>query len=78
MAHGARSILPETLPDQARVVLFAGENLAHFAWHGGEFVGHVFDPAKKENTWEPNANTKGIEITTTTVAGARMTSCSAT
>jgi hypothetical protein len=47
MAHGARFILPETLPDQARVVLFAGENIAHFAWHGGEFVGHVFDPAKK-------------------------------
>jgi len=69
MAHGARFILPETLPDQARVVLFAGENIAHLAWHGGEFVGHVFDPARKENTWEPNANTKGIEITTTKVGG---------
>lgn len=69
MAHGARFILPETLPDEARVVLFAGENLAHFAWHGGEFVGYVFDPAKKQNTWEPNANTKGIEITTTVAGG---------
>jgi hypothetical protein len=69
MAHGARFILPETLPDQARVVLFAGENIAHFAWHGGEFIGHVFDPAKKDNTWEPNANTKGIEITTTLAGG---------
>jgi len=69
MAHGARFILPETLPDQARVVLFAGENIAHFAWHGGEFIGHVFDPAKKDNTWEPNANTKGIEITTTVAGG---------
>ena len=64
MAHGARFILPEKLPDQARVVLFAGENIAHFAWHGGEFIGHVFDPAKKDNTWEPNANTKGIENNT--------------
>ena len=64
MAHGVRFILPETLPDQARVVLFAGENITHFAWHGGEFVGHVFDPGKKDNTWEPNANTRGIEITT--------------
>ena len=69
MAHGARFILPETLPDQARVVLFAGENIAHFAWHGGEFIGHVFDPAMKDNTWEPNANTKGIEITTTIAGG---------
>lgn len=69
MAHGARFILPETLPDQARIVLFAGENIAHFAWHGGEFIGHVFDPAQKENTWEPNANTKGIEITTTVAGG---------
>jgi hypothetical protein len=69
MAHGARFILPEALPDQARVVLFAGENIAHFAWHGGEFIGHVFDPAKQENTWEPNANTKGIEINTTIAGG---------
>jgi len=69
MAHGARFILPDTLPDQARVVLFAGENIAHFAWHGGEFIGHVFDPAKKDNTWEPNANTRGIEITTTKAGG---------
>ncbi|MFO1482882.1 MAG: right-handed parallel beta-helix repeat-containing protein [Verrucomicrobiaceae bacterium] len=68
-AHGARFILPETLPDKARVVLFAGENIAHFAWHGGEFIGHVFDPAQRENTWEPNANTKGIEITTTVEGG---------
>lgn len=65
MAHGARFILPKKLPDQARVVLFAGENISHLAWHGGEFIGHVFDPAKKDNTWEPNTNTKGIEITTT-------------
>ena len=69
MAHGARFILPETLPDQARVVLFAGENIAHFAWHGGEFVGHVFDPERQDNTWEPNANTKGIEITTSVAGG---------
>jgi hypothetical protein len=69
MAYGARFILPKTLPDQARVVLFAGENIAHFTWQGGEFIGHVFDPAQKDNTWEPNANTKGIEITTTVTGG---------
>jgi hypothetical protein len=68
-AHGARFILPETLPDKARVVLFAGEDIAHFTWHGGEFVGHVFDPAQQKNKWEPNANTKGIEITTTKTGG---------
>ncbi|MCF7788446.1 MAG: right-handed parallel beta-helix repeat-containing protein [Prosthecobacter sp.] len=68
-AHGARFILPEALPDKARVVLFAGEDIAHFTWHGGEFVGHVFDPAQKDNVWEPNANTKGIEITTTKEGG---------
>ncbi len=69
MAHSARFILPETLPDKARVVLFAGEDIAHFAWHGGEFIGQVFDPARQENSWEPNANTKGIEITTTKAGG---------
>ncbi len=68
-AHGARFILPEALPDKARVVLFAGEDIAHFTWQGGEFVGHVFDPAQKDNLWEPNANTKGIEITTTKEGG---------
>lgn len=69
MAYGARFILPKTLPDQARVVLFAGENIAHFTWQGGEFIGLVFDPTQKDNTWEPNANTKGIEITTTVTGG---------
>ncbi|MHB1081863.1 MAG: right-handed parallel beta-helix repeat-containing protein [Prosthecobacter sp.] len=69
LAHGARFILPETLPDKARVIVFAGENISHFTWHGGEFVGHVFDPAQRENLWEPNANTKGIEITTTKEGG---------
>jgi hypothetical protein len=64
MAHGARFVLPEKLGDKARIVLFAGEDIAHFAWHGGEFIGHVFDPARQANTWEPNVNTKGIEITT--------------
>lgn len=68
-AHGARFILPQTLPDKARAVLFAGADVAHFTWHGGEFIGHVFDPAHQENTWEPNASTKGIEITTTKEGG---------
>ena len=69
MAHGARFIMPETLPDKARVILFAGENVAHFSWHGGEFIGHVFDPARPQNSWEPNASTRGIEITTTRPGG---------
>ena len=69
LAHGARFILPETLPEGARIVMFAGEDIAHFSWHGGEFIGHVFDPAQKENRWEPNASTRGIEITTTRAGG---------
>jgi hypothetical protein len=64
-AQGARFHLPETLGDKARVVVFAGTNITDFAWHGGEFIGHVFDPARRENTWEPNANTRAIVITTT-------------
>ncbi len=68
-AHGARFILPQTLPDKARVVMFAGADVSHLTWHGGEFIGHVFDPARKENTWVPNASTKGIEITTTKEGG---------
>jgi hypothetical protein len=68
-AHGARFILPETLGQKPHLVLFAGKDIAHFSWHGGEFVGHVFDPSRKDNTWEPNANTKGIEITTTKLGG---------
>ncbi len=68
-AHGARFHLPARLGDKARVILFAGKNVAHFTWMGGEFLGHVFDPALTENTWEPSANTKCIEITTTEEGG---------
>jgi hypothetical protein len=64
-AYGARFYLPKALGDKARVVLFAGENVSDFRWFGGNFTGHVFDPARKENTWEPNANTRAILITTT-------------
>ncbi len=68
-AHGARFHLPKVLGDKARIVLFAGADVAHFTWEGGEFMGHVFDPSRKENTWEPNVNTKVFEITTTTDGG---------
>ena len=64
-AYGARFHVPKTLGDQARVVLFAGENVSDFRWFGGHFTGHVFDPAKPDNSWEPNVNTRGILITTT-------------
>ena len=63
-AYGARFLLPERLGDRARLVLFAGENVRDFRWFGGRFEGHVFDPAKEENTWEPNANTRAILLTT--------------
>ena len=64
-AYGARFHLPKVLGDKARVVLFAGEDVNDFRWFGGHFTGNVFDPAKTENLWEPNANTRAILITTT-------------
>lgn len=69
MAHGARFHFPEQLDGGARLVLFAGTDVKNLAWHGGEFLGQVFDPDKKENTWEPGANTKAIEIKTTRPGG---------
>ena len=63
-AYGARFHLPKTLGDKARAVMFAGENVSDFRWLGGHFTGNVFDPAKADNTWEPNANTRAILITT--------------
>jgi hypothetical protein len=68
-AYGARFHFPKTLGDQARVVLFAGENVSDFRWSGGHFSGHVFDPSQAENSWEPNVNTRAILVTTT--AGGR-------
>jgi len=64
-AYGARFHLPKTLGDKARVVLFAGENISDLRWFGGHFTGHVFDSTKANNSWEPNANTRAILITTT-------------
>lgn len=64
-AYGARFHFPKTLGDQSRVVLFAGENVSDFRWFGGHFIGHVFDPSKTENSWEPNVNTRAILIATT-------------
>jgi hypothetical protein len=64
-AYGARFHLPKTLGDRARVVLFAGENVSDFRWFGGHFTGHVFDNTKGDNSWEPNANTRAILISTT-------------
>jgi hypothetical protein len=63
-ADGAVFLLLETLGDKARVVLFAGEDVSDFSWRGGEFRGRCFDPAAESNTWEPNANTRAILITT--------------
>ena len=64
-AQGARFHLPEKLGDKARVVVFAGTNVTDFSWHGGEFFGHVFDPARQENSWEPNVCTRMLVIATT-------------
>ncbi len=63
-AYGARFLLPSSLEDRARIVLFIGENICNFRWHGGHFVGRVFDPSDSHNVWPPNANTRAIVITT--------------
>lgn len=64
IADGAEFLLPEELGDQARITLFAGEDLCDFHWRGGRFVGHCFDHRNQPNTWDPNVNTRGILITT--------------
>ena len=70
-AYGARFHFPERLGDGARAVLFTGSDVVELSWHGGEFLGRVFDPAQRENTWEPNVSTRAIEITTTRPGGTR-------
>jgi len=64
LAHGARFHLPERLGDRARIVLFEGTDIRDFSWQGGHFEGHCFDPCHPPNTWEPNASTRAIVITT--------------
>jgi hypothetical protein len=64
-AQGARFHLPMELGEKARIVLFSGENISYLTWEGGLFLGDVFDPARQKNTWEPDANTRMIVITTT-------------
>lgn len=63
-AAGAVFLLPDVLGDKARIVLFSGEDVSDFSWTGGEFRGRCFDPAAETNSWEPNANTRPILITT--------------
>ena len=65
IAYGANFHLPESLEDKAQRVLFSGENIRNFRWHGGHFEGHVFDPSQNQNAWPPNANTRAIVISTT-------------
>jgi hypothetical protein len=64
IAYGANFRLPERMGDKARAVIFQGEDIRNLTWKGGRFVGHVFDPTRSDNTWEPNVNTRGILITT--------------
>ena len=47
--YGARFHLPGTLGDNARFVLFAGENLRDFRWISGHFTGYVLDNTKRDN-----------------------------
>ena len=63
-AYGANFHLPKTLGDQARIVVFKGENLTNFTWFGGHFEGYCFDHRNPPNTWEPNVNTRIFVIST--------------
>ncbi|HEX8911833.1 MAG TPA: right-handed parallel beta-helix repeat-containing protein [Humisphaera sp.] len=63
-AYGARFHFPAKLGDRARAVMFAGKDVSDLRWFGGHFAGRVFDPARDDNPWEPNANTRGIVVTT--------------
>lgn len=64
-AYGARFHLPGQLGDKARRVVFCGTNVTSFTWHGGFFQGSCFDPARRENPWEPNVSTRIFVIGTT-------------
>ena len=63
-ACGANFHLPKTLGDQARIVVFKGENMTNFTWFGGHFEGYCFDHRNPPNTWEPNVNTRIFVIST--------------
>ena len=69
IADGAVFRFPEALP-APHVRMFAGQDLRGFSWHGGTFVGAVYDPANEANPWEPNAETAAIAID----GGADLTS----
>lgn len=62
-AYGAEFHFPKSMTT-SKAVMFSGEDIHNFKWSGGKFVGHVFDPNKDQNTWQPNASTRGIVIGT--------------
>ena len=63
-AYGARFSFPQQIAEGAQLVMFDGTNVTNFAWYGGEFIGHVFDPANRINAWEPSASTRVFVINT--------------
>ncbi len=63
-AYGARFHLPQNLGDRAHFDVFRGTDIIDFNWFGGQFIGRCFDHRRADNTWEPNACTRGIVITT--------------
>ncbi len=65
VAEGAEFRFPENLGTNHRRVMFMGENICNFRWRGGFFRGYVYDPAAKDNCWEPHSSSRGIVIDTT-------------
>ena len=64
VAEGAEFRFPEALGENRRRVMFKGADMRNFRWRGGFFRGYVYDPAAKDNRWEPNASSRGIVIET--------------
>lgn len=60
-ATGARMHFSKTLP-QHRATMFYGEEIRDLSWHGGCFLGYVYDPTRGENLWEPHAESVAIRI----------------
>ena len=65
VAEGAEFRFPESLGTNHRRVMFRGEDIRNFRWRGGFFRGYVYDPAAKDNRWEPHASSRGIVVETT-------------
>ncbi|MBR4653231.1 MAG: right-handed parallel beta-helix repeat-containing protein [Kiritimatiellae bacterium] len=64
VAEGAEFRFPRKLGGR-HLTMFRGTDITGFSWRGGFFRGYVYDPARKDNDWEPHASSRGIVLDTT-------------